>query len=193
MPVQKTMPYSYGTFFITITCYKWFKLIEKANGYVAIYNWYNVLKQSGHYIIGYVIMPNHLHVLISFKPTGQSINTIVGNGKRFMAYDIVKGLKTNKENELLQLLSESIETVRKNNNKLHNVWEISFDWKYCYNEKLIVQKLNYMHNNPAKGKWQLAEDVTDYKHSSAKYYIKGEHSIYEVTNYMELNDIDLSS
>ena len=35
-------------------------------------------------------MPNHLHALIAFRNTGQSINTIVGNGKRFMAYEIIR-------------------------------------------------------------------------------------------------------
>jgi len=38
-------------------------------------------------------MPNHIHALISFKVTKQSINTIVGNGKHFMAYEIVKRLQ----------------------------------------------------------------------------------------------------
>ena len=37
-----------------------------------------------------VIMPNHLQALIAFRNTGQLINTIVRNGKRFMAYEIVK-------------------------------------------------------------------------------------------------------
>lgn len=36
-------------------------------------------------------MPNHIHALISFAETGQRINTIIGNGKRFMAYEIIKG------------------------------------------------------------------------------------------------------
>jgi hypothetical protein len=29
-------------------------------------------------------MPDHIHALIAFRNTGQSINTIVGNGKRFI-------------------------------------------------------------------------------------------------------------
>jgi hypothetical protein len=32
-------------------------------------------------------------VLVDFIKTHQSINTIAGNGKRFMAYDIVNGWK----------------------------------------------------------------------------------------------------
>ena len=38
-------------------------------------------------------MPNHLHALITFSNTGKNINKIMGNSKRFMAYDIVAKLK----------------------------------------------------------------------------------------------------
>ena len=41
-------------------------------------------KNKGHKINDFVIVPNHLYALISFKVAEQSINTIVGNGKRFM-------------------------------------------------------------------------------------------------------------
>ena len=57
---------------------------------------------------------------------------------------------------------------------------------------MIEQKLNYIHDNPCIGKWNLAESPVDYIHSSAHYYITGEQGIYSVTNYMELEDIDLS-
>ena len=54
-------------------------------------------------------MPNHLHALIAFRNTNQSINTIIGNGKRFMAYEIIKRLEQQKEIELLQRLNLSVE------------------------------------------------------------------------------------
>jgi hypothetical protein len=73
---------------------------------------------------------------------------IVGNGKRFMAYDIVKRLKSNGKNDVLSILSKDVEAKRKANNKQHEVWELSFDWKYCNSYKFVKQKLDYMHNNP---------------------------------------------
>ena len=76
-------------------------------------------------------MPNHVHALISFKATEQSINTIVGNGKRFMAYEIVKRLQAQGEKDLLLTLQNNVEAKRRANNKLHDVWKLSFDWKYC--------------------------------------------------------------
>ena len=179
MPVQQTIPFEEGTFFITFTCHKWMNLIETTDSYDLVYKWMDHLKSKGHKIIGYVIMPNHVHVLIDFIKTHQSINTIVGNGKRFMAYDIIKRLKAKGQNDVLSTLSKNVEAKRKANNKQHEVWELSFDWKYCNSYKFINQKLNYMHNNPCTGKWNLCEGRVDYLHSSAKYYA-GELGNYEI-------------
>jgi hypothetical protein len=55
MPVQRTIPYQSGTFFITFTCHQWLPLIDKTNGYDIVYNWFNHLKSKGHFINGYVI------------------------------------------------------------------------------------------------------------------------------------------
>jgi REP element-mobilizing transposase RayT len=79
-----------GIFFITITCYKWIPLIQITNTYNAVYKWFNYLKEKGHYIAGYVIMPNHIHALLAFSKTDKNINKIIGNGKRFLAYEIIK-------------------------------------------------------------------------------------------------------
>ena len=72
-------------------------------------------------------MPNHVHAIISFIETPQLINSIVGNGKRFMAYEIVKRLKQMGESKTLAELSRGVEAKRKANKKLHEVWELSFD------------------------------------------------------------------
>jgi REP element-mobilizing transposase RayT len=157
MPVQQTIPFDEGAFFITFTCHNWMNLIETTEGYDLVYKWMDHLKSKGHKIIGYVIMPNHVHVLIDFIKPHQSINTIVGNGKRFMAYDIIKRLKAKGQNDVLSTLSKNVEAKRKANNKQHEVWELSFDCKYCNSYKFIKQKLNYMHNNPCTGKWNLCE------------------------------------
>ena len=67
MPVHRPIPYEDGIYFITFTCYDWISLIDLTNGYDLVYNWFNVLKKKGHYILGYVIMPNHVHSLLAFQ------------------------------------------------------------------------------------------------------------------------------
>ena len=189
MPVKQTIPYNSGIFFITFTCHQWLPLIDKTNGYDIVYNWFNHLKCKGHYINGFVIMPNHVHALISFVNTKQSINTIIGNGKRFMAYEIIERLKANNETALLEQLAGKVEATKKQNKKLHEVWELSFDWKDCRSNDFIYQKLDYMHLNPCTGKWQLTINPIEYLHSSAKFYLTGEYGFYPVTNFMEMEDV----
>jgi len=189
MPVKQTIPLTFGTFFITFTCHQWLPLIDKVEGYDIIYNWFDHLISKEHFINGYVIMPNHVHVIISFIETSQSINTIIGNGKRFMAYEIIKRLHLNGESVLLELLSNHVEAKRKTNKKLHEVWELSFDWKECRSWEFINQKLDYMHDNPCSKKWNLCNSPVGYPHSSAKFYITGERGIYPVTNFMKMEDV----
>ena len=97
------------------------------------------------------------------------------------------------KNDLLLHLENAVNNSDKKKGKLHEVWEDSFDWKECNGEKFIIQKLDYLHNNPCVGKWQLSINAIGYKHSSAKFYICGEHGICPVLNFRELDDIELNS
>ena len=81
MSVKRAIEEKDGIYFITFTCQGCQPLFKMANSYDAVYKWFDYLKAKGHYITGYVILPNHLHVLIGFKALKQSINTIVINGK----------------------------------------------------------------------------------------------------------------
>ena len=89
-------------------------------------------------------------------------------------------------------LPVSTKPYEKRKGKQHEIFEPSFDWKECTSEKFIIQKLNYIHENPCQGKWQLALAPQAYKHSSAKFYVEGEHLHYPVTSYEDLQDIDLT-
>ncbi|MEJ7911981.1 MAG: hypothetical protein WKF70_02415 [Chitinophagaceae bacterium] len=191
MPVKQTITYNEGVFFITFTCYKWLPLIGLTNSYDLVYKWFDYLKSKGHYCTGYVIMPNHVHTLIGFRRSDKSINKIIGDGKHFMAYEIIKRLEKANEMSLLLQLSAVVEAKDKVRGKKHEVWEDSFDWKECRNQFFIDQKLDYMHNNPCTGKWNLAQCPADYLHSSARFYVTGTKLHYAVTNVGELNDIDL--
>lgn len=192
MPVKRQIRYSSGHFVITFTCFKWLPLIEITNGYDLVYNWFDYLKQQGHYITGYVIMPNHIHATIAFRHSKKKINTIVGDGKRFMGYEIINRLKAQGRNDLLQQMANAVTISDKKKGKLYELWEDSFDWKECNGDKFIVQKLDYMHNNPCAGKWQLAINAIEYRHSSAKFYLTGKQGLYAVLNFRELNDVDFN-
>jgi hypothetical protein len=192
MPVGQTIPYSEGIFSITFTCFDWKPIFEITQSYDLVYKWFDHLKKNGHYIIGYTTMPNHLHSVIGFRYSTKSINKAVGDGKRFMAYEMVKRLEKMERTDILESMNDGVNQSDSKRGKKHEVWEESFDWKECDSEELIIEKLNYLHINPCKGKWNLVNDPADYPHSSAKFYMTGEQGIYPITHYMELHDIDLT-
>ena len=115
-------------------------LVDKVNGYDIAYKWFDYLKALGHSINAFVPIaigiPNHGHAVKSFIGTKQNINSIIGNGKRFMACEIIKWLKENNQIELLNLFANAMERKLKANNKKHEVWELSFDWKHCSSDNL---------------------------------------------------------
>ena len=69
---------------------------------------------------------------------------------------------------------------------MHQVFEDSFEVKLCTSQKFLLQKLTYIHNNPCSGKWMLADNVINYKHSSACYYETDKVGPYPVVSWMEL-------
>ena len=58
-------------------------------------------------------MTNHVHVVIAFHSISKTINSIIGNGKRFIAYDIVKRLEKQQENTLLSKMQSMVNTTQK--------------------------------------------------------------------------------
>jgi len=61
MPVRKAITEKDGVYFITFTCTNRLPLFKICDAYNTVYNWFNRLKEQGHYIIGYAIMPSHIH------------------------------------------------------------------------------------------------------------------------------------
>jgi len=175
-----------GIYFITFTCHQWLQLIELVKGYDLFYKWFDILSVNGHTVTGYVIMPNHLHLLLYYVWNGKSLNTIIGNGKRFMAYDIIDRLESRKEERMLARLRSGVWASDSKRGKKHEVWKDSFDVKQCRTEKFVLQKLNYIHNNPCAGKWKLADSIIHYPHSSALFYMNGKIGNYPVKDYREL-------
>ena len=174
-----------GIYFITFTCYKWLPLIEQTKAYDEVYKFFTVLNKNGHTVLGYVIMPNHLHFLLYYQHGAQSLNTVIGNGKRFIGYEIIKRLQQQQNDATLLLLQNGVNPAEKQRDKLHQIWQGTFDIKECRTEKFILQKLNYMHQNPCTGKWKLSLSPHHYEHSSALFYERGKPIKFAVKDYRD--------
>jgi len=140
----------FTTYFVTFTCYNWISLFEITNSYDVVYNWFNILKAGGLDIIGYVIMPNHLHTIIHFPSPGYNLNKIISNAKRFMAYEIVNRLENSANKKVLQELSSKLTPREISKGQKHKIFKDSFDAKPIYADKFLFQKLDYIPVRPGR-------------------------------------------
>lgn len=177
-------PHSFETdiYFVTFTIYKWMHLFAEMECFDVVYKWFDAMKDDGHDVLGYVIMPNHVHVLIGYERSKRSINTVVGSGKRFMAYEIVNRLQHANEEKVLKKLAEGVNASDRKRGQLHEVFEGKTDILRCYSYKFVAQKLNYIHSNPMSKKWALVSEASEYVHSSAGFYLKGVQGSYNVVD-----------
>jgi REP element-mobilizing transposase RayT len=186
MSVKRIQTETEQTYFCSFTCLDWISLFEITLLYDEIYKWFNLLIKDNHQILGFVIMPNHIHLLIHLNRSEKLINTILANGKRFLAYEVVKRLEKQENSQLLKKLSSRVKQEERERKKKHRVFQSSSDIKPCYTEKFVLQKLDYIHQNPVKGKWKLVDDYTKYPHSSAIFYeLNMQHPMVDITHYKD--------
>jgi len=173
--------------FITFTCYKWLNIIEITNAYECVYKWFNYLRENKNIdVVAFVIMPNHVHAILYFPTSDFDLNKIIGNAKRFIAYEIIKRLKRVENLNILKLLQDDLSEREIAKGQKHKAFESSFDAKEIYTEAFFFQKLEYIHRNPISGKWDLADDYFRYPHSSAGFYETGEVFYFKPKHYNEL-------
>jgi putative transposase len=123
-------------YFVTFTCFRWKRLFELSDAWNTAYKWFDSLFSKEIRVTGYVVMPNHIHSLLYFPKMPKSLNTIIGNAKRFMAYDIIAGLEKRKQIALLDGLNGYVKEKEKKKGQRHKVFQDSFDAKKCYNRNL---------------------------------------------------------
>ena len=177
----------YSTYFITFTCIEWIPLFEITKGYDVVYNWFSVIKKEHNAdIVAYIIMPNHLHAIVHFPAPAFNLNTIIANGKRFIAYEIINRLEALQNKEMLFHLETLVTLREKKKGQIHKVFKDSFDAKPVFSEKFLIQEINYIHHNPVSGKWMLAKNFAEYEHSSASFYEMQLVKHFKPVHYMDL-------
>lgn len=136
------------------------------------------LKQKGKIMIyGYVIMPNHLHLIWEMHEK---------NGKE-MPYASFNKWTSHQFLRLIQrdhpqLLTFFVEQTHERN---HRFWQRDALAVEVDSRKKLEQKLDYMHLNPLQERWNLAESPEAYRWSSANFYLTGMDEFDLITHYRE--------
>lgn len=132
-------------------------------------------------LYAYVVMPNHVHLIL--KPeAAYSISGVLQSFGSFTAHAILAHLEDEGESALLATFTQRQD---RDSTKGHQLWQ-PIQAKNVYSEDFLLQKLDYIHNNPVAKRWSLVEDRADYVYSSACFYDRGEVPVVEVDDIREL-------
>lgn len=151
--------------FMTATCLEWRKLIEsEAEKEIIIDSLRYMTAKEWVHILGFVLMSNHFHLIWQMIGDHKRMNV----QRDFMKYTGQRILDRLKENAPLAAEGLRVDA----SDRKYQVWERNSLGIPLTEERFLVQKLNYIHNNPVKA--GLCEYPEDYKYSSARFYICNE-------------------
>jgi len=120
-------------------------------------------------LIGYVLMPDHFHLLVN--PIELNISKVIGRLKGRSASRILKNLRERCEVSMLNSLKLARPLA---SGQTHAVWLQDFSSIDLWSNKFILQKLNYIHMNPVRA--GLCDHPARWRWSSYHAYLPHEPS-----------------
>ena len=162
-------------FYITSNIYDRIRIFTRPSFTIPIIDSLNYYRYQYHCkLIGYVVMPDHIHLLI--WPTAEKVITdFMRDFKRFTSGRITRQAKVEGKTEWIKRFEEvGTETQRAE----YKVWQDSFWEQSIYTEAFLRQKLNYLHLNPVRA--GLCASADDYLYSSYRNYYQDDQRIIEI-------------
>jgi putative transposase len=128
-------------------------------------------QQKGLRLHAYVILDNHLHLMVS----ADNLSQVIRDFKRHTAQEILAAANQDKKLWLLKQF-EFFKSVQKSNSQ-HQVWQEGFHPQAITTEDMLRQKLDYIHYNPVR--IGLVDRPEDWRYSSARNYF-GQEGVLEI-------------
>ena len=150
--------------FFTATIIEWKHLLANDEFKNIIIDSLRFLKNEGSIVVyAFVIMPNHIHLIWQIQEGFKRENVQM----RFLKFTSqqIKFKLLDTSNTYLEEFMVGL------SDRKYQFWQrnsLSID---LWTDYVFMQKLEYIHNNPVRENWILAEYPEDYKYSSANFYL----------------------
>jgi putative transposase len=112
-------------------------------------------RKSQFNLFSFVLMPTHIHFISKFS-------------KSLSMGEFMRNFKSLSSNRISRYLHAIKSKLYIDDGK---IWEDDYVAKEIYKTPFLMQKLEYIHQNPCKNPRILAENPEDYPWSSASFYL----------------------
>lgn len=160
-----------GSYFLTCTTVEWVDVFTRvAYKDIIIEALSYCVENKGLIVHAYVIMSNHVHLVISRTEDGQRFSDIVRDFKKFTAARLLKNIKSSRVESRRAWVLDIFQKngLKNSNNKQYQFWQQHNKPILLYSSAVFRQKIDYIHNNPVRQ--GLVFNPSDYVYSSATAY-----------------------
>ena len=139
--------------FVTFSCYHRLPFLDTAGARDVFLQMLEEVRQKYLFrVVGYVVMPEHVHLLVG-EPQSGTLSTALQVLKQRTArriHDVIRG----------------------------QMWQRRFYDFNVFSQEKVTEKLDYMHENPVKRGLVLSAE--DWGWSSARFYDSGEQGVVKI-------------
>jgi putative transposase len=153
--------------FITTSCYQRLPLLGRAQNRDLLLQVLECVRRRYRFVVvGYVVMPEHVHLLLS-EPERGDPSKLMQAIKQGFARGLLSALRAGADRRPCGLWTSVLHDG--------HIWQARFYDFVVFTEKKRIEKLRYMHRNPVKR--GLAESPEQWQWSSYRHYAEGERGI----------------
>ena len=149
--------------FVTCTILHWLPIFTRKESVQIVIDCIEFLQGKDNLkVYSYVILENHLHMIVSSDDLFKTMQSF----KQFTAKKILEMLKSGNVKTIL----DQFMFYKKANHteKTYQVWEEGFQPKLIHNDEMMIQKIQYIHQNPVKRGY--VNEAEHWRYSSAGDY-----------------------
>ena len=148
--------------FVTSTIVAWLPVFNRPEAVTIIYDSWRHLQKEGLQLNGYVILDNHVHWIAYHEDLAH----VIARFKSYSARRIIDLLKERNANTLLEQLEYY--KLRHKIDQQYQLWQEGSHPVAISTEEMMIQKLEYVHNNAVKR--GFVDDPVHWRYSSARNY-----------------------
>ena len=157
-----------AAYFLTMQIVYWIDLFSRRRYRDILTDSLNFsIKQKGMNVFSYVVMSNHIHLLVNTEQ--QNLSKVLGEMKTHTSKKIIESIFSEPESRrewMLKLFSYAASRHKRNEN--FQVWTHENHAEECFSPSFTFQRIKYIHENPVRAGIVAREE--DYLYSSAMDY-----------------------
>ncbi len=162
-----------GIYFVSFAVVGWLDIFSRDEYAGILIDTLHFCQQNkGMEIYAWCIMPTHVHLIFS-NSMEQPPQLLLGDYKRFTSNALIKAIMNNPQEIRRDFLIEQFSkaALQSSNVKKHQFWQHDSHPIELWSNRVIDEKINYIHNNPVEA--GIVFHPEDYRYSSAVDYAGG--------------------